>query len=226
MNRKMLNKLVVILASILLIGGVIFSQYSHRGWEKYYQNKLYLPPATLTQKAASLFSHPGTAIDFGCGCGNDAAYLLNNGWRVWAIDGEPVAIDILQKRNDLPEQCCLFADSSKFEEIKWDNLPKVELFLAIKSLPFTNKNNFNKVWFHIVQTIQPQGRFAGHFFGPNYQGFSNEERQSMTFLSKDEVIDLFQDFTIEFFEEIEEDGKSGTGREIHSHIFEVIAKKR
>lgn len=222
----MFNRTVLFLISILLIGFAIYFLYPHQGWEKYYQNKLYLPPATLTQNVVGMFSQPGTAIDFGCGCGNDAAYLLNNGWKVWAIDGEPVAIDILKKRKDLPEHCCLFAESTKFEQIKWNSLPKVELFLAIKSLPFISKDHFNEIWLHIVQTIQPQGRFAGHFFGPHYQGFSSEERQSMTFLNKEEVIALFQDFTIEYIEETEEDGESGTGRKIHSHIFEVIAKKR
>lgn len=41
-----------------------------------------------------------------------------------------------------------------------------------------------------------------------------------------EVLELFKDFDIELFDEKEEAGKSGTGRDIHSHIFEVIAKKR
>lgn len=81
------------------------------------------------------------------------------------------------------------------------------------------------MWVKILEKIESQGRFIGHFFGPDYQGFTEEEQKTMTFLTKDEVLELFKDFDIEFFDEKKETDKSGTGREIRSHIFEVIAKK-
>ena len=48
----------------------------------------------------------------------------------------------------------------------------------------------------------------------------------MTFFTKKEIYGLFEGFTIEYFQEQEEDGKSGTGQVIHSHIFDVIAQKQ
>jgi len=222
--KCLIKKLFISL--ILIIGSSFLFLFSHEGWNNYYQKKLYLPPATITQKAVSFFSHPGLAIDFGCGCGNDSAFLLQIGWTVWAIDGEPLAIDILKKRKDIPQQSLLFANSERFEEINWNNLPKVDLFLAVNSLPFCKKEKFNEVWSRVTETIQSKGRFAGHFFGTRYQGFTIKERHLMTFLRKEEVLELFKDFDVEFFDEKEETGKSGTGRDIHSHIFEVIAKKR
>lgn len=222
----MFNKTTIFLILFLLIGCIFFFFFPNQGWNNYYKKKLYLPPANVTQKALNSFSQSGLAIDFGCGCGNDSAFLLKNGWTVWAIDGEPIAIEILKNRKDISKQSLLFANSEKFEEINWNNLPKVDLFLAINALPFCKKEKFKEVWSHITETIQPQGRFAGHFFGPRYQGFTDKERSLMTFLSKEEVLELFKDFDIEYFDEKEENGKSGTGRDIHSHIFEVIAKKR
>lgn len=47
----------------------------------------------------------------------------------------------------------------------------------------------------------------------------------MTFLTKEQLIKLLDGFDIEYFQEIEEDGTSGTGLKCHSHIFYVIAKK-
>ena len=223
---RLFNKITVSLLFLVFIIVCCLFLFSQQGWNKYYTKKLYLPPSQVTQNAVNLFSKTGLAIDFGCGCGNDSAFLLQNGWTVWAIDGEPLAIEILKKRKDISQQSLLFANSERFEEINWNNLPKVDLFLAVNALPFCKKEKFKEVWSHLTETIQPQGRFAGHFFGPRYQGFTDKERQLMTFLSKEEVLELFKDFDIEFFDEKEEAGKSGTGREIYSHIFEVIAKKR
>ena len=99
------------------------------------------------------------------------------------------------------------------------------MFLAINALPFCRQEKFKEVWIQILEKIESQGRFIGHFFGPFYLGFTDKERKTMTFLTKEEVLELFKDFDIEFFDEKRETGKSRTGRQIQSHIFEVIAKK-
>lgn len=49
----------------------------------------------------------------------------------------------------------------------------------------------------------------------------------MSFLSKQQVLDLFKEsFEIVFFNEIEKDGKTGLGKMKHWHIYNVIAKKK
>ena len=49
----------------------------------------------------------------------------------------------------------------------------------------------------------------------------------MTFLSKEQVLDLFKDsFEIICLNEVEKDGKTGEGKIKHWHIFNVIAKKK
>ena len=47
----------------------------------------------------------------------------------------------------------------------------------------------------------------------------------MTFLTKEQVIELFEDFKIIEFKEIEKDNFTGLGQMKHWHIFNVIAKK-
>ncbi|HTB19515.1 MAG TPA: methyltransferase domain-containing protein [Bryobacteraceae bacterium] len=41
---------------------------------------------------------PGLALDLACGTGRNALYLAGHGWRVTAVDGSPVAIDLLLAR--------------------------------------------------------------------------------------------------------------------------------
>lgn len=49
----------------------------------------------------------------------------------------------------------------------------------------------------------------------------------MTFLSKEQTLDLFENsFEIINFNEIEKDGKTGLGKMKHWHIYNVIAKKK
>jgi len=47
----------------------------------------------------------------------------------------------------------------------------------------------------------------------------------MTFLTKEQVIDLFKKFEIIEFKEVEKDAITGLGKMKHWHIFNVIAKK-
>ena len=67
------------------------------------------------------------------------------------------------------------------------------------------------------------GYFVGNFFGENDSW--NETKPQMTFLTKKKVMELFKDFEIIRFKEIEKDALTGLGQMKHWHIFDVIAKK-
>lgn len=220
---KYLKLSIACFFTLILLGLV----WNHGKWDKYYKNKIGQPPRQLIVEALNLFQKPGKAIDLGCGVGNEVALLLDNGWEVWAVDGQCKAIQIIKERTDLKDTEKLVLTVASFEdEIFWDGLPKVDFIYASYALPFSKSDKFNNVWVHIVQKLNQNGRFAGHFFGLNYQGFSNQEIKEMTFQKRDEIQSLFQDFEIEYFQEIEKDDQSGTGCIIHSHVFEVIARKK
>jgi tellurite methyltransferase len=195
-------------------------------WDRYYKNKQDQPPRQVVVKALSLFERPAKALDIGFGAGNETVLMLNSGWQVWAIDTEPKAVQIINQRRDVKDLANLAAAVANFEENStWDILPQVDFINASYALPFCNPHKFETIWTHIKQKLNTGGRFAGHFFGLNYRGFTEKEMKQMTFLSKEEVLNLLQDFDIESFQEVEEDGKSGTGKTIHSHVFEVIVQK-
>lgn len=135
------------------------------------------------------------------------------------------ALQILKERRDLPSDrfIAILADFER--NLDWDALPVVDFVYASCSLPFCPPDEFQQVWQHLKGKVVPGGRLACHFFGCCYQGFSDKEKAQMTFLTRREVENLFEGFHIEYFQEHEEDGESGTGQAIHAHVFEVIAEK-
>ena len=68
------------------------------------------------------------------------------------------------------------------------------------------------------------GYFVGNFFGNNDKWKSTKEE--ITFFTKEQVIELFKDFEIIEFKEVERDDFTGLGKMKHWHIFNVIAKKK
>ena len=47
----------------------------------------------------------------------------------------------------------------------------------------------------------------------------------MVFLDNQQVLDLFKEFDVVMFKEIEKDAMTGLGKMKHWHIFDVIARK-
>ena len=188
--------------------------------EKYYDNTTDAMPNYTVKKFIKLNVEPGNAVELGCGAGRDTVCLIKNGWNVLAIDRENVESRIAAKLSEEELKQFKFL-KQKFEYIE---LEKNNLVVANFSLPFCNKNNFKELWNKINNSILKDGYFVGNFFGINDECKSTKEE--MTFLTKEQVIELFKDFEIIEFKEVEKDGTTVLGKMKHWHIFNVIAKKR
>ena len=190
-----------------------------RNIEKYYDNTEDLMPNYIVKKFIELNVKPSKAIELGCGAGRDTVYLIKNGWEVLAIDREDVESRITAKLSE--EELKKFKFSKqKFECIELENN---NLVVANFSLPFCNKNYFKELWNKINNSILKDGYFVGNFFG-NHDERINSKRE-MTFLTKEQVIELFSDFDIIEFTEVEKYATTGLGKIKYWHIFNVIAKK-
>lgn len=187
--------------------------------EKYYENTANANPNYTVKKFIELNVKPGNAIELGCGAGRDTIYLIKNGWNVLAIDREDVSSRIQLKLNKEEVKKFKFSQQ-KFENIK---LEKNNLVVANFSIPFCNKNNFKELWNKINNSILKDGYFVGNFFGNNDEWESTKEE--MIFMTKKQVLELFENFEIIEIKEVEKDNLTGLGKMKHWHIFNVIAKK-
>ena len=188
--------------------------------EKYYDNTEDLNPNKIVKKFIELNIEPNNAIELGCGAGRDSIYLIKNGWNVLAIDKEDVKARISKKLNK--EELKRFRFSKQnFESLE---LECTNLLVANFSLSFCDKNYFKELWNKINNSILKDGYFVGNFFGNNDEWKNSNNK--MTFLTKDQVMELFKQFNIISFQEFEKDGNTALGKAKHWHIFFIIAKKK
>lgn len=80
-------------------------------WNRRYRagEQVFDAPMPLVQELAANFE-PGAALDLACGPGRNALYLAERGWRVTAVDGSPIAIELLRQRareRNLEIDCCI-----------------------------------------------------------------------------------------------------------------------
>ena len=138
---------------------------------------------------------------------------------VLAIDSSDVEKMIRSKLSDTEQEKLKF-ELQKFESLK---LPKCDLLISNNSLPFCEKNYFCQMWEEICSSIKNNGYFVGNFFGINDEWNTKEDKR--TFLSKEDVIKLFNDFEILEIQEIEKNKPTAEGKMKHWHTIEIIAKK-
>jgi trans-aconitate methyltransferase len=194
---------------------------SENTWENYYQKIKGRAPRPLLLDALKQYPSGESlhAIDLGCGDGTESALLLERGWHVLAIDGEPAAIKHLLAKVPAESRSRLETQVSRFEDVI---LPPADLIHASLSIPFCKPEHFPALWQKIVDAIKPGGRFAGQFFGVRDSWANDRE---MTFHTEEQVREMLQDFEIESFHEQDEDGNAVSGPK-HWHVFTVIARKQ
>ena len=129
--------------------------------QKYYDNtQSNEPRKNVKYFVEKIKCKPGDAVELGCGAGNDTIYLIRHNWKVLSIDKENVEERIAKRLNEDELKNFKF-ENQKFEELE---LEKNNLVVANYSLPFCNKNCFEKLWKKIISSIATDGYFVGNFF--------------------------------------------------------------
>lgn len=192
------------------------------GWATYYAKLRDRPPrktALLALDRLGPEPRGRHAADLGCGDGRDAIEMLRRGWHVMAVDSEPVALQRLQGRPDLPACAAIEPVTARFETV---DLPRVQLVNSSFALPLCEPDDFRALWRRIGDALESGGRFAGQFYGERDSWCG---RPGMTFLARAEAIELLDGFDVEMFDEEEADGVTPRGNAKHWHIFHIVARK-
>ena len=187
------------------------------------QNSKEYYKATMNNKPSGLISkffnckyneklNGNTAIDLGCGAGNDTLFLLNNGFNVTAIDREEEVENILETRYHGDNLNIIIDDFSKI------NLPSTNLLLANFSLLFSS--NLDQTMYNIQKSLNKNG-----FLLCNIIGKEDDWANIRTSVTREELLDYFIDYDIKYFSEEKYYKDSFQEKNKYWHMYTIIARK-
>jgi len=185
-------------------------------WEDFYKITKGRPPWPLLVQAVSLLSNGKDALDLGCGAGRDTRFLLEQGFKVTAVDNDPHAIALLA---NFPRDR-LRAVQASFEAFEFETYDLINAHFA---LPFTSEDRFHEVFARIKHALNTGGLFVGQFFGVNDEW--NTPRNRMTFLTREQAEAELKDLKVLEFREEDVDSHIADGTPKHWHVFHIIAQK-
>src|ERR1700730_12445043 len=163
-------------------------------WAKFYWHTRERPPWPRMIRAASLVTHRERALDLGCGAGRDTRYLLEQGFRVTAVDADANAMAILAT---FPQER-LHAVQSTFGDFAFESY---DLINAHFSLPFLPREQFYAVFGKVREALNLDGIFVGQFFGKHDQWNTPENAAAMTFLTREEAMQALKGLSVIEFDE-------------------------
>lgn len=187
-----------------------------------------IEPNELIQKIYHQFKANSYFLDLGCGKGRDSLFMLQNGYKVDAIDRSQENISKIEeliKINKLPSNNInLYCGDIRNFSISKN---KYDIINAFNSLQFLPKRDALKIINDIKNNIKNEGYVIISSFttsDPLYKKMSNNER---CFFEPQELKNLFSDFNIiEYREQLIED-KGHPGSPLpHIHgMVRLIAQK-
>ena len=185
-------------------------------WAAYNARQPGRPVRDLCRRAMAL-AGPGagrTAIDLGCGAGVETRALLDDGWRVLAIDGEPgTEARLLRTIGGRHDRVTVRVEN--FADLT--TMPPADLVYSGYALPYQPRAAFDRLW-TLVRAAQPEV-LAVNVLGDRDAWAGDEAR---TFLTAAEARDLANGLRIAHWHEEDAVGPAFSGPK-HWHVFDLIA---
>lgn len=156
-----------------------------------------------------------TAIDLGCGCGNESVYLLKKDIKVVCIDSLLNKSYILDRLGSDEVENVSFIESS-FEEV---NLPKTDALMAFFSIPFCPPDKFDLLWDKIYECIEKDGYFVGQLFGNRDAWRHRKDINTFSIKTAKKYLERYEVLKFEEVEYVSENHNKKW------HFYNIIAKK-
>ena len=147
----------------------------------------------------------------------DAILPLQKGYDLIANDTRLIYYDLMIPNYEY------YKDKIKIiYDLNFNNMPSLDLVMASFILPFCSSEKFKTTWYSIDQKIKINGYFIGNFFDPDFEIFKGNNRNGMTFHTKQEVLDFFNNYEILKFKEVKQASIKQNGFE---YYYEIFARK-
>jgi len=192
-------------------------------WSTYYSATQGRPVRDVCRRAHLAFEQLNggnrLAVDLGCGSGVESRYLLEQGWRVLAVDEQAEAIEALCATVSVGSCERLSTQIAKFEDLE---LPTADLIWAGNSLPFCPAAKFPDLWSKLVASLKPGGRLAVELFGERHAWRISP---GITVQTREDVERLCQDLEFEYLDEVDADRMTFSSGIQHWHAYRLIARR-
>lgn len=197
-------------------------------WARYYEVTVDRPAWETVKVAIAGFEREDRgaeprerfAVDLGAGAGRDARELLRAGWRVLAVDAEPVGLRTIEERtpeNLRPRLMTLVADLGTVD------IPQADLVNASLSIPFLRSDAFWSTWRRMREAVRVGGRISAMVFGNRDEGMGGADT---TYVEPSEFrASLGPGFDVEHWVDREEDTTLALGQPHHAHRVEIVARR-
>ena len=188
-------------------------------WSQYNERIEKRPPRELCVAGLELVAAYNSALDFGAGSLTDTKQILEAGFEeVIAIDASE---DSQERANQIDSESLTFVQTT-FEDYDFP-IEQFDFINAQNSIAFISRDAFNRVMNKLINSLKSQGVIAANFFGDKDEWNTPDTNKS--FVTLDEVENMFTDFSVINLTEEEVDKPTALGHPKHWHIINLLAIK-
>ncbi|MFH1236006.1 MAG: class I SAM-dependent methyltransferase [Parcubacteria group bacterium] len=192
------------------------------------QNKTSVTPSPLVQMVWKDFPQHARCLDLGCGKGNDALFLAQQGFRVDAID---ISADVVQRvRNAAEEKRIAEELNVKQADVASHRVPEgtYDVIICRNVLHFLPKTKALSVLKNLQHALKPSGFLIISVFTEDDPTFSAEKgKKYASYFERQELLTAFRGWNIIFLYEHRVLDPSHPGApKPHEHgVARIVAKK-